>query len=376
MRNMPTKEGNANQHPFRRLKTDSNLIGALQADLSGISYSIDESEWTQAKDLISGDLAFTTDGKLLAISSIEIDDREETVYNFEVEDFHTYFVGESGVWVHNDNYSRIRPTLNYFENSDMLFELAVCADEKKSNCIMSYEDSERSIILNKYSGLSHEEIKSLLKEDLIKESSAFVQSQKDIYESEGVTNLFGNLFGGESEESLKMMASQRIKEQLEKFNGETIGNDAITGNPVRVIKGTVIPKDDKQFAEFMNSIQNSFDKEWNDPLSHGLWMKENGPQNKPLDFKNKYSIEGLDAEKNKNRGYSDYVSVNGKLLKTPDIGNFGYGYIGQQMKLTNSDLLSASNYFNVRTHDRNDPNRDTRSIKCGFNNCLNYKPKP
>ncbi len=31
-----------------------------------------------------------------------MDGREETVYNFEVEDFHTYFVGEAGVWVHND----------------------------------------------------------------------------------------------------------------------------------------------------------------------------------------------------------------------------------------------------------------------------------
>ena len=25
------------------------------------------------------------------------------VYNFEVEDFHTYFVGEAGVWVHDAN---------------------------------------------------------------------------------------------------------------------------------------------------------------------------------------------------------------------------------------------------------------------------------
>ncbi|MGZ5029302.1 MAG: polymorphic toxin-type HINT domain-containing protein [Methylobacter sp.] len=25
------------------------------------------------------------------------------VYNFEVEDFHTYYVGELGVWVHNTN---------------------------------------------------------------------------------------------------------------------------------------------------------------------------------------------------------------------------------------------------------------------------------
>ena len=28
-------------------------------------------------------------------------DRIEPTYNFEVEGFHTYFVGESGVWVHN-----------------------------------------------------------------------------------------------------------------------------------------------------------------------------------------------------------------------------------------------------------------------------------
>ena len=26
-----------------------------------------------------------------------------TVYNIEVEDFHTYYVGEAGVWVHNKN---------------------------------------------------------------------------------------------------------------------------------------------------------------------------------------------------------------------------------------------------------------------------------
>ncbi|EGE24746.1 hypothetical protein EA1_07012, partial [Moraxella catarrhalis O35E] len=25
----------------------------------------------------------------------------DTVYNFEVQDFHTYHIGEYGVWVHN-----------------------------------------------------------------------------------------------------------------------------------------------------------------------------------------------------------------------------------------------------------------------------------
>jgi hypothetical protein len=27
-----------------------------------------------------------------------------TVYNLEVEDFHTYYVGETGIWVHNNNF--------------------------------------------------------------------------------------------------------------------------------------------------------------------------------------------------------------------------------------------------------------------------------
>ncbi|MCC5816366.1 MAG: hypothetical protein JJT78_16570 [Leptospira sp.] len=92
-------------HPFRRLKTDG--VPSLLLDRGQIE-SLDLSEWTEAKELKSGDLTFTADGKLLAISSIEVDGREDTVYNFEVEDFHTYFVGEVGVWVHNndDSYNK------------------------------------------------------------------------------------------------------------------------------------------------------------------------------------------------------------------------------------------------------------------------------
>ncbi|TGL15865.1 toxin glutamine deamidase domain-containing protein [Leptospira meyeri] len=37
----------------------------------------------------------------LNIVSIEIKEIETTVYNFEVEDDHTYFVTEAGIWVHN-----------------------------------------------------------------------------------------------------------------------------------------------------------------------------------------------------------------------------------------------------------------------------------
>ena len=35
-------------------------------------------------------------------------DKPVKVYNFQVEDFHTYHVGENGVWVHNANCKLIK----------------------------------------------------------------------------------------------------------------------------------------------------------------------------------------------------------------------------------------------------------------------------
>ncbi len=82
-------------HPFRRLKSSA----------TNEQFAIENSEWVEAKDLKSGDRSYVADGTLLVVDSVVIDHREETVYNFEVEDFHTYFVGEVGVWVHNDSYT-------------------------------------------------------------------------------------------------------------------------------------------------------------------------------------------------------------------------------------------------------------------------------
>ncbi|TGL23750.1 hypothetical protein EHQ47_05000 [Leptospira bourretii] len=79
-------------HPFRVKKQGH----ALEA------FSIENTTWVQAKDLHPGDVALGADGQELVITDIIIDERVETVYNFEVEEYHTYFVGEVGVWVHND----------------------------------------------------------------------------------------------------------------------------------------------------------------------------------------------------------------------------------------------------------------------------------
>lgn len=37
----------------------------------------------------------------IGVESIQLLDSTVTVYNFEVSDFHTYFVGSQSIWVHN-----------------------------------------------------------------------------------------------------------------------------------------------------------------------------------------------------------------------------------------------------------------------------------
>lgn len=45
-------------------------------------------------------------------------DSNETVYNFEVQDFSTYYIGEMGVWVHNANCCEVvLPSVRSFEQA-------------------------------------------------------------------------------------------------------------------------------------------------------------------------------------------------------------------------------------------------------------------
>ncbi|MCG6142665.1 polymorphic toxin-type HINT domain-containing protein [Leptospira mtsangambouensis] len=68
---------------------------------------VDRKEWVEVKDLQVGDVLALADGALVEISHIRSYYVEPTkVYNFEVEDNHSYFVGEDGVLVHNYDYSK------------------------------------------------------------------------------------------------------------------------------------------------------------------------------------------------------------------------------------------------------------------------------
>ncbi|MGN0632908.1 MAG: polymorphic toxin-type HINT domain-containing protein [Oscillospiraceae bacterium] len=59
--------------------------------------------WIQAANLRAGDVLVLSNGELVVVEWVQHEILEEAVnvYNLEVQDFHTYFIGESGVWVHN-----------------------------------------------------------------------------------------------------------------------------------------------------------------------------------------------------------------------------------------------------------------------------------
>ena len=66
-------------------------------------FYVDKLGWTLARSLKAGDVLVLSNGELVTVEWVqhEILESPIKVYNFEVEDFHTYFVGECGVLVHN-----------------------------------------------------------------------------------------------------------------------------------------------------------------------------------------------------------------------------------------------------------------------------------
>jgi A nuclease of the HNH/ENDO VII superfamily with conserved WHH/Pretoxin HINT domain len=61
--------------------------------------------WVEAEDLAVGSWLQLSDGTVVDVDKIEKREGEFEVYNFKVEDFHTYFVSDLGLLVHNAEYS-------------------------------------------------------------------------------------------------------------------------------------------------------------------------------------------------------------------------------------------------------------------------------
>ncbi|NEN87036.1 polymorphic toxin-type HINT domain-containing protein [Paenibacillus elgii] len=66
-------------------------------------FYVKDKGWTFVKDLKVGDLLVQSDGNTLKIDSIELLHEQVTVYNLTVDEFHTYFVSDLEIWVHNSD---------------------------------------------------------------------------------------------------------------------------------------------------------------------------------------------------------------------------------------------------------------------------------
>ena len=88
------------EHPFYILNADNNT---LLVRFEGQDNKNSTGNWVAAKYLKSGMKVLLSNGEYGIINAVEVEHLEETetTYNFEVEDFHTYYVSESGVLVHN-----------------------------------------------------------------------------------------------------------------------------------------------------------------------------------------------------------------------------------------------------------------------------------
>jgi len=76
-------------------------------------FMLEGMRWVEAGKLKRGDKIMTLDGALLTVKRVSKYSVRHHTYNFEVADFHTYFVGKSGAWVHNSNCDLIAKLLEY-----------------------------------------------------------------------------------------------------------------------------------------------------------------------------------------------------------------------------------------------------------------------
>jgi len=107
------KTGEVNWKPVVELfrNNDKDVLNIEFGNLSGKLESlgvtpehpfwVESRGWTAAGNLNIGDEVTTLENGVVTVVTISSDAVKRTTYNFEVEDYHTYFVGESALWVHN-----------------------------------------------------------------------------------------------------------------------------------------------------------------------------------------------------------------------------------------------------------------------------------
>jgi RHS repeat-associated protein len=83
-----------------QLRDDDGITEILRVTPGHPIWSDDDDAWDSAGHLALGEHVHTLRGPM-TLTEVTKEPQRETVYNFDVEELHTYFVGEAGVWAHN-----------------------------------------------------------------------------------------------------------------------------------------------------------------------------------------------------------------------------------------------------------------------------------
>ncbi len=91
-------------HLFTRIAPELVLITAGDEVIEATTeheFYVDSKGWVEAKDLMVGDKLVQRGGNTLAVTALQSREDSTRVYNFEVDEAHTYYVSEEKLLVHN-----------------------------------------------------------------------------------------------------------------------------------------------------------------------------------------------------------------------------------------------------------------------------------
>lgn len=91
---------------YNRIRVHLTVNGEEIVTTVDHPFYVKDQGFVNAGELVVGNELLDSYGNVLFVEDFEIEltDEPVKVYNFQVEDFHTYHVGENGILIHNANY--------------------------------------------------------------------------------------------------------------------------------------------------------------------------------------------------------------------------------------------------------------------------------
>ncbi|TGK41267.1 TIGR04388 family protein [Leptospira andrefontaineae] len=292
-------------------------------------FFLEQGLWVKAKDLLVGDQFITFDGNELKVASISEEIRSETVYNLEVEDSHTYFVGKHGILVHNASY-----------------------DQKVSNSVTDF-------MLKAFGGEKFESEVQYI--NLLKGNLSALEEQISQAKKQGNSSLVKALTGLKdtlSQNIDKLVSSvpqlgniseiKRLESILESLQGQIDrakeSKDKLLTNQLESMKKNLVSQLDSLFSTVKRSFLDQAYKSLKDGLYTGVFEQFN---QKPVDVKNGVTLPSDSTIK----AYtSDIISESAK------IGAMNYLLAGDE-KILSMSAAERKAYFDRTLKGFNiDPN--------------------